>query len=164
MPVVGVGAVVIASDRKSPEIQSPNNPSNQNPLVVLIRRGKAPLQGQWSLPGGAVELGETLEAATIRELREETALDVKPIHILKVLNKIHRDADGRVQYHYVLVDFLCQVVEGTLRAGSDAAEACWASVADLERLSLNPETLAVIHQALQDYPALLDTGMSVWQR
>ncbi len=154
---------MLASDRKFPGNPSPDGLSTNDPLVVLIRRGKAPLQGQWSLPGGAVELGETLEAATIRELREETALDVKPIHILKVLNKIHRDADGRVQYHYVLVDFLCHVVEGrlqagTLRAGSDAAEACWASVADLERFSLNSETTAVIHQALQD------AGTSVWQR
>ncbi len=146
-PVVGVGAVVLAPDRNSPEHQSPNQ-SSARESVVLIRRGNSPLQGQWSLPGGAVELGETLEAAIIREIREETGLQVNPVRILKVLNKIHRDADGRVQYHYVLVDFLCHVVVGTLQAGSDAAEACWASVADLAPFSLAPEMIEVIRLGL----------------
>lgn len=138
---------MLAPDRKSPENQSPHQ-SLAGESIVLIRRGKSPLQGQWSLPGGAVELGETLEAAIVREIREETGLHVKPIRILKVLNKIHRDADGRVQYHYVLVDFLCHVIDGRLQAGSDAAEACWASVADLAQFSLAPEMIEVIHLGL----------------
>jgi len=133
VPIVGVGAVVLAADRKT---------------VVLIRRGQEPRKGEWSLPGGAVELGETVEEAVVREVLEETGLRVEPIRILKVIDRIHREDAGRVRYHYVLVDFLCHVAAGNLIAGSDAAEACWANVVSLTQYSLEPLTADMVQQAL----------------
>ena len=108
-PIVGVGAVIIDRAR-----------------VLLIKRGSPPLQGEWSLPGGAVELGETLRAAAEREAREETGLIVKAGEVLEVLDRIIPGKGGAPQYHYVLVDFLCAVDGGELRAGGDAADARWA--------------------------------------
>ena len=116
--------------------------------LVLVRRGTQPLLGEWSLPGGAVELGETIEQAVVREMIEETGLTVRPQRIVQVLDRIHREPTGRVQYHYVLVNFLCSVESGTLSAGSDAAETCWADTDDLPRYAIAPETLAVIHKAM----------------
>ncbi|MHB1936256.1 MAG: NUDIX hydrolase [Acidobacteriaceae bacterium] len=130
-PIVGVGAVVLDSD-----------------CVLLVRRAKAPLEGEWSLPGGAVDLGETLEEAIIREVAEETGLTVSPLQVLKTFDHIDRDGDGRVRYHYVLVDFLCcveprngeralpegderQVGELVLQPGSDVSDARWALVEGL---------------------------------
>ena len=132
-PIMGVGSVVVAPDRRS---------------IVLVRRGHAPLAGEWSLPGGAVELGETLEEAVMREMLEETGLQVEPVRMLKTFDRIHRDSSGRVQYHYVLVDFLCHATGGTLLAGSDALQACWVKVDDLVRYNLSAETLEVVHHAL----------------
>src|ERR1700757_1735689 len=92
-PLVGVGAVIIQENQ-----------------VLLIQRGQEPLKGEWSLPGGALELGETLQQGIRREVLEETGLVVEPVAVVEVLDRISRDAEGRVQYHYVLVDFLCRVV------------------------------------------------------
>ncbi len=131
-PVVGVGAVVVGSDG-----------------IVLVRRGHEPLQGEWSLPGGGVEVGETLAEAVAREVREETGLEVRVGPIVEVLDRIHRADDGRVEYHYVLVDYLCAVVDGVLRSGSDAADVCWAPPADLSRYHLNEGTLAVIAKGFE---------------
>ena len=130
-PVVGVGAVVLDGDR-----------------VLLVKRGHEPLKGEWSLPGGAVELGEALEAAVAREVREETDLDVAVGPIVDVPDRLHRDPDGRVRYHYVLVDFLCHVRSGTLTPGSDADDAVWAPVDELGRFSLTETTIRVIQKAL----------------
>src|SRR2546428_7972306 len=105
-PVVGVGAVVIDGSR-----------------VLLVKRANEPLKGEWSLPGGAVEIGETLEAAIRREVREETGLDVEVGPIVDVLDRIRYDPDGRIKFHYVLVDFLCRPLCGTLQGASDAQEA-----------------------------------------
>jgi 8-oxo-dGTP diphosphatase len=137
-PVLGVSAVVAAPAQRQAGAWQ----------IVLVRRGTSPLLGEWSLPGGAVELGETLEQAIVREMREETSLDVQPQQVVQVLDRMHRDATGRVQYHYVLVNFLCSVEGGTLRAGSDAAEACWADAENLKPFGISPETLAVIRKAL----------------
>ena len=107
-PVVGVGAVIIHEDR-----------------VVLIKRKYEPLAGQWSLPGGTLELGESLEAGVAREVHEETGLDVEVGPVVEVFDRILLDAQGRVQYHFVLVDYLCRPVGGHLQAGSDVDAAVW---------------------------------------
>jgi 8-oxo-dGTP diphosphatase len=130
-PFVGVGAVVV-----------------QEGQVLLVRRGHEPLRGAWSLPGGVVEAGETLQAALVREILEETGLEVQVGPIVEVLDRITRDADGRVEYHFVLIDYLCHVVGGTLRAGSDAAAAEFADAEALEGYDLSEPTRAVIERAL----------------
>jgi 8-oxo-dGTP diphosphatase len=130
-PIVGVGAVVIDNGR-----------------VLLVRRATEPQAGQWSLPGGRVELGETLTAAVARELQEETGLEIDVGPSVEVLDRILRDANGRVQYHYVLVDFLCAVRDGAPRAGSDVSEVALADPADLARYRLASDTQAVIEKAI----------------
>jgi len=130
-PIVGVGAVIVDQGR-----------------VVLVKRGSPPLLGEWSLPGGVVELGETLRAAAEREAREETGLIVKAGEVLEVLDRIVPDEDGAPQYHYVLIDFLCIVKGGKLRAGGDAADACWARGSDLAEFKLESPALAVIKKGL----------------
>src|ERR1700757_4780278 len=108
-PIVGVGAVVIHLNR-----------------VLLVKRGRPPLLGEWSLPGGVVELGETLRAAAEREAQEETGLLVKAGEVLEVLDRIIPGKSGSPQYHYVLIDLLCTLQGGELRAGGDAADVRWA--------------------------------------
>jgi mutator protein MutT len=130
-PIVGVGAVVLDAGR-----------------VLLVRRAQEPLKGEWSLPGGAVEVGEALEDAVVRELREETGLDVEVGAVVEVLDRIRRDPDGRVEYHYVIIDYACTVRSGRLAAGSDAAAAHWADVADLERLGVSEKAISVIRKAV----------------
>jgi 8-oxo-dGTP diphosphatase len=145
-PIVGVGAVVL--DRKR---------------VLLVRRGQEPLKGEWSIPGGALELGETLEAGVRREVEEETGLEVSVVAIVEVLDKIvfapesseadsldERPGVGRVKYHYVLVDFLCMPIGGTLRAGSDAMDVRWIAHEELNShgvYRVAPATVAVIEKA-----------------
>jgi len=131
-PFVGVGAVIVDGTR-----------------VVLVRRGSEPLAGQWSLPGGAVEIGETLDVSVVREMVEETGLQVAVGPVIDVFDRITRDAEGRVQYHYVLVDYLCWPVEGTLQAGSDVDAAVWADVSELSGYHLASTATAVIMRALE---------------
>jgi len=127
-PIVGVGAVIVMGRQ-----------------VLLVRRGTPPLQGQWSLPGGAVELGETLRAAAEREAREETGLVVKAEEILEVFDRIIPGEAGRPRYHYVLVDFLCHVERGANpRAGGDVTEVAWAGEDQLEKYKLEKPALDVI--------------------
>jgi len=125
-PRVGVGAVVVHAGK-----------------VVLIRRGKAPLRGRWVVPGGTVELGETLEQALVREVLEETGLLVRPGELITVFDRIQRQ-DGKVLHHYVIVDFLCEYVSGSLRAASDAADAAWASPAELAAYDLPEKAREVV--------------------
>jgi len=131
-PFVGVGAVVV-----------------QDGCVLLVRRRQPPLSGHWSLPGGVVELGETLEQAIARETFEETGLRVRVGPVVEVLDRIVHDAAGRVQYHYVLVDYLCWPEGGTLVAGSDAGDAAFADPRHLESYGLTAAARAVIGRALQ---------------
>jgi ADP-ribose pyrophosphatase YjhB (NUDIX family) len=116
--------------------------------VLLIRRGKQPLYGRWVVPGGTVELGEPLAEALVREMREETSLDVEPLELLTVFDRIERDGE-RVAYHYVIVDYLCRVRSGEARAGSDALELAWALPRDLERYDLPAKALEVVEDALR---------------
>jgi 8-oxo-dGTP diphosphatase len=130
-PIVGVGAVILADGR-----------------VVLIRRRYEPLRGQWSLPGGGVEIGETLEAAVAREVLEETGLQVEVGPVIEVFDRIMRDDDDRVRYHYVLVDYLCWPVGGELQAGSDVDAAVLADPAALAPFGITAKAAAVIARAL----------------
>ena len=135
-PIIGVGAVVI--DREK---------------VLLVRRGHEPLKGEWSLPGGALELGETLQQGVVRELLEETGLTVVPDGIVEVLDRITQDdLSARIRYHYVLVDFLCHVANGTVRGGSDAEEARWVGQEELHEQGcyrLAPLTVQVIEKGFK---------------
>ncbi len=145
-PVVGVGAVVIvcAADREMLGIAT-DVPA---PGVVLVKRRFEPLAGQWSLPGGAVEVGETLEAGVAREVLEETGLVVEALAAVEVFDRIILDPDKRVRYHFVLIDYLCRPSGGRLQAASDAAEVVVASVDALERFDLTGKAHAVIERAV----------------
>ena len=131
-PIVGVGAVIVDGGR-----------------VVLVRRRYEPLKGRWSLPGGAVEVGETLEGALAREMVEETGLHVDVGPVIDVFDRMTRDDAGRVRYHFVLVDYLCRPVSGALRSGSDVDDAIWANAAALAAFELTDKTTAVIEQAMK---------------
>jgi len=128
-PLVGIGAIII-----------------ENARVVLVKRAHPPLQAEWSIPGGVLEVGELVREAAIREAREETGLTVEPGELLGVYDRVLRDADKRVQYHYVLIDFLCRRVSGDLAAASDAAEVRWFSREELPALKLAEDTLDVIRK------------------
>jgi 8-oxo-dGTP diphosphatase len=129
-PILGVGAVVLAGSR-----------------VLLVKRANEPLKGEWSLPGGAVEVGETLEAAVAREIQEETGLEIEVGPIVDVLDRLRFDPDGRVRFHYVLVDFLCRPHRGSLACASDAEDAAWVEVAHLARYGVAGTTASVIEKA-----------------
>jgi 8-oxo-dGTP diphosphatase len=116
--------------------------------VLLIRRGKEPLKGRWVIPGGTVELGETLEQAVVREVREETGIDVRAREVVLVFDRIERDGGDRVLYHYVIVDYLCEDLGGPLQAGSDAAEAAFVGGPDLERYDIPPAALDLVRRFL----------------
>ena len=138
-PSVGVGGVVIHRGR-----------------VLLIKRGKEPLQGRWVVPGGTVELGESLEEALVRELEEETAVRVRPLDLLTVFDRIDRVAE-QVRYHYVIVDYLCEYVGGEARAGSDAADVAWVIEGDLGTFDLPPKALEVVEDAFRRTRGSRDT-------
>src|SRR5271170_2799037 len=130
-PLVGIGAIII-----------------ENARVVLVKRAHPPLQAEWSIPGGVLEIGELLREAAIREAREETGLIVDPGELLGVYDRIIflRNPEQRVQYHYVLIDFLCRRVAGDLAAASDAAEVGWFTREELPELKLAEDTLDVIRK------------------
>ncbi len=136
-PLVSVGAVVVEEGR-----------------VLLVRRGKEPLKGHWTLPGGALELGETLLQGVMREVREETGLMVEPVELVELLERIHRFED-RIQFHYVIADYLCRVTGGALQAASDAdavrwvARSEWQSRSPLPDRTIDPVTAGVIEKGWQ---------------
>jgi len=129
VPLVGVGAIIIEGER-----------------VLLVKRAHPPLQAQWSIPGGVLEVGELVREAAVREAREETGLVVQPGELLGVYDRILRDPEKRVQYHYVLIDFLCRRTGGELLAASDAAEARWFTREELPELKLAADTQDVIRK------------------
>lgn len=130
-PLVGVGGVVIHRGR-----------------VLLIRRGGEPLKGEWSLPGGLVELGEELADAARRELKEETGLDVEPLEILTIFDRIFRHG-GRVRYHFVIVDFACRLKGGRLAPASDVLDARWVRRQDIPKYNLTEKATSIILQAFK---------------
>jgi ADP-ribose pyrophosphatase YjhB (NUDIX family) len=134
-PLVGVGAVIVDAH-------------GNDPRVLLIRRGTAPLLGEWSLPGGLLECGETLREAVAREAREETGLAVETGEMLGVYERVIRDDEKRVRYHYVLIDFLCRAVGGELKAGSDAADVRWFTRNELPALNLAYDASDVVGKGL----------------
>jgi 8-oxo-dGTP diphosphatase len=129
VPLVGVGAIIIEGAR-----------------VVLVKRAHPPLEAEWSIPGGVLEIGELVREAAIREAREETGLAVEPGELLGVFDRVLRDPEQRVQYHYVLIDFLCRRIGGDPVAASDAAEARWFTPEELPPLNLAKDTLDVIRK------------------
>ncbi|MFZ0773341.1 MAG: NUDIX hydrolase [Candidatus Sulfotelmatobacter sp.] len=129
VPLVGVGAVIIEDAR-----------------VVLVKRRHPPLRDEWSIPGGVLEVGERVREAAVREAREETGLTVEPGELLGVYDRVLRNAEQRVQYHYVLIDFLCRRVAGDLAAASDAAEVRWFTREELAGLKLAEDTIDVIRK------------------
>ncbi|MCC6990892.1 MAG: NUDIX hydrolase [Acidobacteria bacterium] len=130
-PTVGVGGVVVRGAR-----------------ALIVRRGHEPRKGEWSLPGGLVELGETLTDAVVRELLEETALTVTVGPIVETFDRIHRDASGRVRFHFVIIDFLCRADDGEPVAGSDAEAVAWATSEELDAYGVNAHAASVIRKAL----------------
>jgi 8-oxo-dGTP diphosphatase len=131
-PFLGVGAVILDDERR----------------VLLVLRGGIPMKGEWSLPGGVLETGETIVEGMKREILEETGLHVKPVRFAGVYDRILRDADGKAQYHYVLVDHVCKVVGGELKAGSDVVDVRWVSESELPGYNLAELTDKVIREAL----------------
>jgi 8-oxo-dGTP diphosphatase len=140
-PLVGVGAIVVNNGR-----------------VLLVCRGREPLKGHWTLPGGVLELGESLVDGVKREIAEETGLEVEPIELVELLDRIHREGE-KVRYHYVIADYLCRVTGGQLRAASDADAVRWVERAEWNShsaLKLDPITVRVIEKGWQRAQALGD--------
>jgi ADP-ribose pyrophosphatase YjhB (NUDIX family) len=131
-PLVGVGAIIIEADR-----------------VLLVKRGHPPLLGEWSIPGGVLEVGEMLRAAAVREAREETGLTVETSDLLGVYDRVLRDGAGKTLYHYVLIDFLCKRVAGEPHGAGDAAEARWFTREEVAKLALPEDTAEVIRKGFE---------------
>jgi mutator protein MutT len=127
-----VGGVVIADGR-----------------ALLIRRGNPPLEGEWSIPGGTLEVGEMLLDAVRRELAEETGIEVRVGDLIEVFERIFPDGEGQPKYHFVILDYLCEAVRGTARAGSDVTDVAWAAESELQKYLLTPTATRVIKKAFQ---------------
>ena len=138
-PIVGVGAAIVSEGR-----------------VLLIRRAAEPLKGEWSIPGGALELGETLHHGVCRESLEETGLHVEPQVLLGVFDRIYTDDAGRAQYHYVVVDYLCRLLRGEAHASSDVSEVKWVTEAELSSLELRESIEEVVRKALAQAQTQID--------
>ena len=133
-PIVGVGAIILHGSR-----------------ILLVKRGAPPLEGEWSLPGGAQELGETLEQAIVREVFEETTLAIVPVKQIAVFDRMVHSESGKVRFHYVLIDFLCRLQPGAstiATADSDVLEACWAGLDELTSLGVADWSQQVIKEAI----------------
>jgi 8-oxo-dGTP diphosphatase len=130
-PIIGVGAVIVEGDR-----------------VLLVRRATEPLRGEWSVPGGMLELGEKLRDGIRREVEEETGLEVETGEVLDVFDSIFTDTLGRTQYHYVLIDYLCRPISGEARAGSDVSDVRWVSAEALTAMELRETIEHVVRKGL----------------
>lgn len=130
--MVGVGAVVVRGGR-----------------ALVVRRAHEPRKGEWSLPGGLLDLGESLEDAARREVKEETGLDVELGPIIETFDRVHRDGEGRVRYHFVIVDFVCWSTAGEAVAGSDAEAVAWVTADQIDTYGVNAHAKAVILRGLE---------------
>jgi len=128
-PILGVGAIIIEDGR-----------------VLLVERGKEPLRGWWSLPGGVLETGERLRDGVCREVLEETGLVVEPVEVVEIFERIMQDGEGRVEYHYVLIDYLCRVTGGALCAADDVCNAAWIPRSELVGYRITEGSLQVIEK------------------
>ena len=133
-PLVGVGALIFDRGR-----------------ILMAQRGKEPLKGWWSLPGGALELGESLDSAVRREVREETGLEIEPLRVFEIFERIMRDQTGAPEYHYVLIDYVCRVPGGALCAGDDVCQVAWVAPNALKDLQITEGTLGVIEKAFRKH-------------
>jgi 8-oxo-dGTP diphosphatase len=129
---VGVGGVVVRDER-----------------ALLIRRGSAPLKGEWSIPGGMLELGETILEGVQRELLEETAIEVRLLDLIEVFERLTRDEAGKLKYHFVILDYLCEAVRGEAQAGSDVTDVAWVRESELNDYSLTPTATRVVQKAFE---------------
>jgi len=139
--LLGVGAVVFRDGK-----------------VLLIERGREPLKGWWTLPGGLVETGERLECAVRREILEETGLEVRPSEVVAIFERIMPDIEGRTEFHYVIVDYLCELKGGTLKADSDVAGAAWVPLDRLSSYKMAPGTPPVIEKARRMRELAVEAG------
>jgi len=136
-PIAGVGAVIFSGNR-----------------ILLVRRGNEPSKDLWGLPGGMVELGERVEDAIVREVEEETGIRVKPLRLLTVLDSIRRDDEGRIRFHYILFEFLCEEIDGELEASTDASDARWLPVDELESMEMSRWTRGFIMKVASEKSVL----------
>ena len=132
-PMLGVGALIFDGDR-----------------ILMAQRGKEPLKGWWSLPGGALETGELLAEGIRREVLEETGLEIEPLEVFEIFERIMRDPAGAPEYHYVLIDYICRIKGGTLCAGDDVCRAEWYRLAELPQLQITEGTFGVIEKAFRN--------------
>ncbi len=156
-PLAGVGVVVLRDS---------DNGNGSGVEVLLVQRGKEPSRGRWGLPGGAVELGETVREAAAREVREECGIEVRPDRLIEVLNAIRPDQAGRIKYHYILIEILAEYQSGELAPASDAQDARWFKMDELTELDVPDITVQVIREAVALRAKLPDEeeGPRLWQR
>jgi 8-oxo-dGTP diphosphatase len=130
-PVVGVGAVIVRDGR-----------------ALIVKRAHEPRKGEWSLPGGLLELGESLVDAVKREIKEETNLDIEVGPVIETFDRVHRDDAGKIRYHFVIVDYVCWPITGDASPGSDAEEVAWVTASDIDSYNVNAHAKAVIERGL----------------
>lgn len=140
-PIPGVAGIIVHDGR-----------------ILLSVRGKPPSEGKWGLPGGAVEVGETVEEALVREVTEETSVTVRPLKLVAVLDSVNRDEDGGVKYHYVLFEYLCGYVTGEVHPGSDAPDARWVPLGGLDSVDMMPTTRRFVEKILEQEKDFLPHG------
>ena len=131
-PIPGVAAVTFHNDK-----------------ILLVIRGKSPSLGKWGIPGGVVEVGETVEQAVVREVFEETNVVVKPVKLITVFNSISRDSEGKVRIHYVLIEYLCEYVSGEVKAASDAPDAKWVPFREMDSIDMMESTRSFVKQVAE---------------